>query len=63
MLMERKRPAEALRSMRTMTKEPGHFRSLDGAMRAAGAAGDRAMQAKYGAELKRLTGSAAYGRS
>ena len=61
MLLERKRPAEALEEYRrTMTKEPGRFRSLYGAMRAAGAAGDRAMRAKYGAELKRLTGSAAF---
>ena len=60
MLMDLGRPAEALAEYRrTLAKEPKRYRTLDGAMRAATAAGDRAAAASYASELKTLTGSAA----
>jgi hypothetical protein len=60
MLMELGRPADALTEYRrTMAKEPKRFRTLDGARRAASAAGDRAAAAIYAGELETLTGSAA----
>ena len=37
---------------RTLTREPKRFRALDGAMRAAAAAGDRRAAASYAAELR-----------
>jgi UDP-N-acetylglucosamine:LPS N-acetylglucosamine transferase len=58
MLMELKRPAEALAEYRrTLAKEPGRYRALDGARRAATAVGNRADAAKYAAEIARLTAS------
>ena len=59
MLMELGRPADALAEYRrTMAKEPKRFRTLDGAMRAASAAGDGAAAA-YASELRTLTRAAA----
>lgn len=56
-LMELKRPAEALAEYRaTLTREPNRYRSLDGAIRAASAAGDRAAEQGYQAQLDTLTG-------
>jgi hypothetical protein len=58
MLRQVGRPAEALAEYRrTLAREPMRFRSLDGAWRAATAAGDRAAAAGYAAELRRLTGT------
>jgi hypothetical protein len=58
MLMELGRPADALTEYRrTMAKEPKRYRTLDGARRAASAAGDRTAAAIYASELETLTGS------
>jgi Tfp pilus assembly protein PilF len=55
MLMQLKEPNAALAEYRaTLTKEPNRFRSLYGAMRAASVAGDRAAEAQYAAQLKKL---------
>jgi hypothetical protein len=52
MLLEMKRPADALREYeRTLTKEPKRFRALMGAARAAQAAGDAAKARRYATEL------------
>jgi hypothetical protein len=57
MLMELERPADALAEYRrTLAKEPGRYRALDGARRAATATGQSAEAAKYSAEIARLTG-------
>ena len=59
MLMEMKRPSEALVEYQaTLQKEPNRFRSLYGAMRAASLAGDRANAARYRSELRKLTAKA-----
>ena len=56
MLLELRRPAEALSEYRrTLAKERGRYRALDGARRAAAASGDRRGAAKYAGELARLT--------
>jgi hypothetical protein len=56
MLMELGRPADALAEYRrTLAKEPGRYRALDGARRAAAAAGEKQEAAKYAGELARLT--------
>ena len=56
MLMELRRPKEALAEYRrTLTKEPGRYRALEGARRAAEAAGETQEAAKYAGELARLT--------
>jgi hypothetical protein len=58
MLMELRRPREALVEYRaTLTKEPGRYRALDGARRAALAAGETRAAASYAAELAKLTGA------
>ena len=58
MLMELRRPADALAEYRrTLAKEPGRYRALDGARRAAAAAGDAAAAAQYSREIARLTGT------
>ena len=58
LLLELGRPAEALAEYRrTMTKEPNRFLGLEGARRAALAAGDRKAAASYAAEIRKLTGS------
>jgi hypothetical protein len=58
MLMELGRPSAALAEYRaTLAKEPNRFRSLDGARRAAAAAGDGAAAAGYAAQLAGLTGT------
>ena len=57
MLMELHRPREALVAyMATLTKEPHRYRALDGARRAAAAAGDTRAAATYAGQLARLTG-------
>jgi hypothetical protein len=58
LLLDAGRPAEALAEYRrTLVKEPGRFRALDGARQAALGAGDRAAAARYAADLTALTGS------
>jgi hypothetical protein len=60
MLLTLGRPADALAEFRrTLVKEPGRYRSLDGARRAAIAAGERAAAARYASELEQLTRPAA----
>jgi hypothetical protein len=60
MLMELHRPADALAEYRaTLAREPNRYRAIFGAMRAASAAGDRAAESTYRAQLKRLTAKAA----
>ncbi|MEO7963707.1 MAG: hypothetical protein ABIT38_07330, partial [Gemmatimonadaceae bacterium] len=61
MLLDANRSADALTEYRTtMTKEPGRFRTLYGALKAARATGDKAQAARYAQELQRLTGSKLY---
>ena len=56
MLLALGRPADALVEYRqTLTREPNRYRSLDGARRAAGAAGDGAAAGQYAALLRALT--------
>src|SRR5688572_2772439 len=56
MLMELGRPADALAEYRrTLAKEPGRYRALDGARRAASAAGATTEAARFSRELERLT--------
>ena len=63
MLMELRRPADALPEYRrTLTKEPGRYRALDGARRAAVALGDNAAAAEYTREIARRTGAGPAGR-
>ena len=58
MLMELKRPREALAAYRaTLGKEPNRFHALCGAVKAAGSAGDRASAARFAAQVRELTGS------
>jgi hypothetical protein len=58
MLMELGRPKGALAEYRaTLRKEPGRYRALDGARRAAAAAGETRAAAGYVAELTKLTGA------
>ena len=59
MLLEAKRPKEALAAFEaTMKKEPNRFRAVAGAMRAAEAAGDRASAVKHARELLEIAKSA-----
>ena len=59
MLMELKRPGEALTEYRaTLAKEPNRYRATSGAMRAAAASGDRKAESEYRAKLKTLTARA-----
>jgi hypothetical protein len=59
MLLEMKQPAPALEQFEaTLTKEPGRFRALYGAGRAAGLSGDRKASQKYFGELLRVCGHA-----
>ena len=56
MLMELGRPADALAQYRrTLAKEPGRYRALDGARRAATAAGAKTDAASYSRALEQLT--------
>jgi tetratricopeptide (TPR) repeat protein len=56
LLLELGRPAEALAAYRTaLRSEPNRYHALDGARRAAAAAGERAAAARYAAELRALT--------
>src|SRR5436190_4308114 len=55
MLLEAKRPADALKEFETsLKKEPNRFRSVYGAGRAAESAGDRAAARTYYAELMKI---------
>jgi hypothetical protein len=57
MLLELRRPAEALAEYRaTLRRVPNRYHTRDGARRAAAAAGDRAAQADYARQLRALTG-------
>jgi hypothetical protein len=59
MLMELKRPREALAEYRaTLQREPNRFRTLYGAMRAASLAGDQAAATRYRAALRTLLAKA-----
>jgi tetratricopeptide (TPR) repeat protein len=56
MLLALGRPGEALAEYRAaLARDPNRYRSLDGAMRAAAVAGDKAASATYAQELSRLT--------
>ncbi len=58
MFLEMKRYREALAEYReSMKKEPGRFRSLYGAMKAATFIGDKKAQGEYAAEIEKLTGT------
>lgn len=58
LLLELRRPAEALAAYRaTLTREPNRYQALDGARRAAEAAGEREAATRYAAELRKLTGA------
>ncbi len=62
LLLALDRPADALGEYRrTLAQEPNRYRALDGARRAAAAAGDRAAARAYAAELAKLTGTRAPG--
>lgn len=64
MLLRLGRPAEALAEYRAgMTREPGRYRTLEGAMRAAAAAGDAAAEQRYRRELDALTSPPGRGSS
>jgi hypothetical protein len=57
MLLQLHRPREALAAYRaTLEKEPNRYRALDGARRAAEAAGDTRAAASYAGQIARLTG-------
>jgi hypothetical protein len=57
LLSELGRPGDALAAYRAALRhEPNRYRALDGARRAAAAAGDRAAAARYAAELRRVAG-------
>ncbi|MEX2178154.1 MAG: hypothetical protein WD801_05560 [Gemmatimonadaceae bacterium] len=57
MLLALGRPAEALAEYRAALRtEPNRYHTLDGARRAAAAAGDRSAEAMYAAQLRRITG-------
>ncbi len=56
MLLDLGRPAEALAEYRAaLLREPNRYHTLDGARRAASAAGDRAAEASYASRLRALT--------
>jgi len=58
MLLMRNRPTEALAEYRkAMEREPNRYRTLDGARKAAIAAGDQSAAAGYAEQLARLTGA------
>jgi hypothetical protein len=57
LLMELRRPGDALVEYRAaLLKEPNRYHTLDGARRAASASGDRAAEASYAAQLRKITG-------
>jgi len=59
MLLEMKRPADALREFQaTMKKEPNRFRAVYGAAKAASLAGDKASARKYYADLLKIAAKA-----
>jgi tetratricopeptide (TPR) repeat protein len=56
MLMQLGKPAEALSEYRkTLTREPNRYRAIDGAARAAAAAGDRSTEIEFRTKLRTLT--------
>jgi len=56
MLLTLGRPGESLAEYRAaLARDPNRYRSLDGAMRAAAVAGDKATSAKYAQDLAKLT--------
>jgi tetratricopeptide (TPR) repeat protein len=58
MLLDLGRPTEALAEYRaTLRREPNRYHTLDGARRAASAAGDRTAEASYTRQLRALTGA------
>ncbi|MGZ8376041.1 MAG: hypothetical protein ACXW0Z_02260 [Gemmatirosa sp.] len=58
LLLELGRPAEALVEYRAaLRSEPNRYHTVDGARRAASAAGDRAAADRYAAQLRTITGS------
>jgi tetratricopeptide (TPR) repeat protein len=58
MYFEMKRYRDALAEYNeSMKKEPGRFRSLYGAMKAAQAIGDRKLQSDYAAQIEKITGT------
>jgi hypothetical protein len=58
LLLEMKMPAQALVEYRAALRtEPGRYRTVDGAKRAAAASGNRAAEAEYAAQLRKITGS------
>jgi tetratricopeptide (TPR) repeat protein len=60
LLMELGRPAEALAEYRlTLTKEPGRYRSLYGAMTAARTVRDRKAETDYASQIATMTGAPA----
>ncbi len=61
MYFDLKRYRDALAHYRaSMVKEPGRFRSLYGAMRAAAAIGDRKSKAEFASQIEKITGSTAW---
>jgi hypothetical protein len=59
MLMELKRPAEALKEFEaSMAKEPNRFRGVYGAARAAEAAGEHQKARTYATKLMEISGRA-----
>jgi tetratricopeptide (TPR) repeat protein len=63
MYFEQKRYRDALAHYQeSMKKEPGRFRTLYGAMKAAQGIGDRKLQSDYAAQIERLTGTNAFSR-
>jgi hypothetical protein len=58
LLLELRRPSEALAEYRAaLAHEPDRYHTLDGARRAAEAAGERDAAARYAAQLRKVTGS------
>jgi tetratricopeptide (TPR) repeat protein len=61
MYFEQKRYRDALAHYQeSMKKEPGRFRTLYGAMKAAQGVGDRKLQADYASQLEKTTGTSAW---
>jgi hypothetical protein len=57
LLMDLRRPAEALAAYRAvLMKEPNRYQALDGARRAAAGAGDRAASLAYAEQIRKVTG-------
>jgi hypothetical protein len=64
LLLESKRPAEALKEFQaTLKKEPGRFRALYGAAKAASLSGDNAAARRYYSDLVKMCAKADAGRA